>query len=49
MLRIGLRAHLTGFLVTGSLGFVTLFTVMAGFAASAGHTTAERAAFGHQM
>ena len=49
MLRIALRAHRTGFLVTAALSSVTMFVEVAGFAAAAGQTPAQRAAFGAQM
>jgi len=49
MLRIALRAHRTGFLVAAALSFVTTFVETEGFAAAAGQTPAERAAFGAQM
>jgi len=49
MLRIALRAHRTGFLVTALLSSVTMFVEAAGFAAAAGQTPAQRAVFGQQM
>lgn len=49
MLRIAIGAHRTGFLVVAVLGFALAFVEVVGFAAAAGHTAAERAAFGKQM
>ena len=49
MLRIALRAHRTALLVMGGLSFFATYLQGAAFAAAAGHTAVERAAFAQEI